>query len=42
MSKPLPDDIINATRLTQDGRLNEATALLQRVLGQAGASNRSG
>ncbi|MFA5952102.1 MAG: PHB depolymerase family esterase [Hyphomicrobium sp.] len=33
MSKPLPDDIIEATRLTQAGRLGEATALLQKLLG---------
>ena len=34
MSDPL-DDMMKATRLTQAGRLDEATALLQRMLGVA-------
>ena len=32
MSKPLPNGMIEATRLTQAGRLSEATALLQSLL----------
>ena len=32
MSKPLPEGMIEATRLTQAGRLGEATALIQRLL----------
>lgn len=32
MSKPLPEGMIEAARLTRAGRLNEATALLQRLL----------
>jgi poly(hydroxyalkanoate) depolymerase family esterase len=32
MTKPLPHGMIEATRLTQAGRLREATALLQRLL----------
>jgi poly(hydroxyalkanoate) depolymerase family esterase len=32
MTKPLPHEMIEATRLTQAGRLSEATALLQRLL----------
>jgi poly(hydroxyalkanoate) depolymerase family esterase len=37
MSNPLNDDMIRAARLTQAGRLEEATALLQKMA-QAGAS----
>jgi poly(hydroxyalkanoate) depolymerase family esterase len=33
MSDPFEDDMMKATRLTQAGRLQEATALLQRLLG---------
>ena len=32
MNNPLARDMIEATRLTQAGRLNEATALLQKLL----------
>ncbi len=32
MTKPLPHEMIEATRLTQAGRLSEATALLQKLL----------
>jgi poly(hydroxyalkanoate) depolymerase family esterase len=35
MSDPRYDDMMKATRLTQAGRLDEATALLQRLLGVA-------
>ena len=47
MSKPLPEGMIEATRLTQAGRLGEATALIQRLLkgawpgGQEAGNNRS-
>jgi poly(hydroxyalkanoate) depolymerase family esterase len=40
MSDPL-DDMMKATRLTQAGRLNEATALLQRMLGAAAPARSS-
>ena len=35
MSDPRFDDMMKATRLTQAGRLEEATTLLQRLLGVA-------
>ena len=33
MKTPLPNDLLEATRLTRAGRLAEATAMLQRALG---------
>lgn len=32
MTKPTPDEMLEATRLTKSGRLTEATALIQRLL----------
>ena len=39
MKALLPDDMIEATRLTRAGRLNEAVALLQNLLRGTRASN---
>lgn len=39
MSNPTDDDMMKATRLTQAGRLKEATALLQKLLGAGVAHN---
>jgi poly(hydroxyalkanoate) depolymerase family esterase len=43
MNKPIPTKMLEATRLTQAGRLGEATALLQRALrGEAMPADRAG
>ena len=39
MNAMLPPDMLEATRLTREGRLAEASALLQRLLQNSGAPN---